>query len=70
MPYNDTNIYCEYNGEEISYTRMRSIFADEKNPMKIEAEMDENDYSLKSMIVVSGTVDEGTVKSISGNNDH
>ena len=66
VPYNDTNIYCEYNGEEISYTRMRSIFADEKNPMKIEAEMNEDDYSLKSMIVVSGTVDEGTVKSISG----
>ena len=66
VPYNETNIYCEYNGEEISYTRMRSIFADEKNPMKIEAEMNEDDYSLKSMIVVSGTVDEGTVKSISG----
>ena len=66
VPYNDTNIYCEYNGEEISYTRMRSIFADEKNPMKIEAEMNEDNYSLKSMIVVSGTVDEGTVKSISG----
>lgn len=62
----DSGIECTFNGESISYSTMKKLVSEEKNVMLIEAKMDDENYSVVKMDVVSGKDDEGVVTSFSG----
>ncbi len=62
----DSGIECTFNGESVSYSSMKKLVSEEENVMLVEAEMDEEDYTVVKMTVVSGTDNEGVVSSFSG----
>jgi len=63
----DSGIECTFNGENVTYSKMKKLVSEEENTMAVEAEMDDKDYTVVKMTVVSGQNDEGVVKSFSGN---
>lgn len=62
----DSGIECSFNGEGVSYSQMKKLASEEENTMLVEVEMDEKDYTVIKMTVISGKDNEGTVISFSG----